>query len=110
MAQNFFLERFGLYLTKSKNGFAIVFSNLAQKGSGFFFKARKFFFCQMAYIYLPNSCGRPKCLDFVITTYSYPLIKGKGAVFNRLWYSFKKEINLFFFGRGGISSPKFISV
>ena len=35
---NFFLERFGLYLTKSKNGFPIVFSNLAQKGSRVFFK------------------------------------------------------------------------
>ena len=33
-----FLERFGSYLTKSKNGFPIAFSNLAQKGSGFFFK------------------------------------------------------------------------
>ena len=29
---NFFLEHFGLYLTKSKNGFPIVFSNLVQKG------------------------------------------------------------------------------
>ena len=34
---NFFLERFGLYLKKSKNKFPIVFSNLARKGPGFFF-------------------------------------------------------------------------
>ena len=34
---NFFLERFSPYLTKSKNGFPIVFSNLARKGSRFFF-------------------------------------------------------------------------
>ena len=29
----FFLEHFGYYLTKSKNGFPIAFSNLARKGS-----------------------------------------------------------------------------
>ena len=32
----YFLERLGLYLTESKNGFPIVFSNIARKGSGFF--------------------------------------------------------------------------
>ena len=30
----------------------------------------------MAFIYLLNSCGGPQSLDVVITTYSYPLIKG----------------------------------
>ena len=30
------LERFGLYLAKSKNGFPIVFSSLARKVLGFF--------------------------------------------------------------------------
>ena len=36
---NFFLEPFVQYLTKSKNGFPIVFSNLARKGSGVFFSS-----------------------------------------------------------------------
>ena len=31
---NFFLERFGQYLKKSKNGFPIVFSNLARPMGG----------------------------------------------------------------------------
>ena len=62
------LERFGPYLTKSKNGFSIVFSNLAWKGSRVFFQARNYFFCQMACIYLPNSHGGPQSLNFVITT------------------------------------------
>ena len=35
---NFLLERFSLYLTKSKNGFPIVFSHLARKVSGFLLK------------------------------------------------------------------------
>ena len=39
-----FLERFCLYLTKSKNGFPIVFPNLARKGSTVFFQARKLIF------------------------------------------------------------------
>ena len=30
----------------------------------------------MACIYLLNSCGDPRSLDFVITTYSYPLRLG----------------------------------
>ena len=38
------LERFSLYFQKSKNGFPIVFSNLARKGSRFFFPARKLIF------------------------------------------------------------------
>ena len=33
----FFLEQFGQYFKKSKNGFPIVFSNLARKGPGFIF-------------------------------------------------------------------------
>ena len=39
-----FLECFGLYLTKSKNGFPIVISNLARKGSGFFQDRKLIFF------------------------------------------------------------------
>ena len=46
------LECFDLYLTKSKNGFTIVFSNLARKGSRVFFQARKL-------IYLPNGLYLP---------------------------------------------------
>ena len=66
------MERFCPYLTKSNNGFPIVFSNFVQKGSGFFFfKLGSYFFYQMACIYL--SRGGPWSLDFVITTYSYPL-------------------------------------
>ena len=43
----FFLERFGLYFTKSKNGFPIVFSSLARKGSKFFFfKLGSYFFAK----------------------------------------------------------------
>ena len=73
---NFFVERFGLYLTKSKNGLPNVFSNLARKGSRvFFFKLGSKFFCQRACINLLNSRGGPQSLDFVITTYSYPLLK-----------------------------------
>ena len=41
---NFILERFSLYLTKPKNGFPIVFSNLARRGSRVFFQARKLIF------------------------------------------------------------------
>ena len=41
---NFFFERFDLYLTKSKNEFPTVFSNIARKGSGFLFQARKLIF------------------------------------------------------------------
>ena len=48
------MERFGLYLTKSKNGFPIVFSNLARKGSGVFFQARKLIFLPNG-LYLPNN-------------------------------------------------------
>ena len=62
----------------------------------------------MACIYLPNSCGGPKCLDFVITTYSYPLIKGKGAVFKRLWCSFKKEIIQFFWEGGFVHQDLYL--
>ena len=49
---NFFVERFGLHLTKSKNGFPIVFSNLARKGSRGFFQARNL-------ISLPNGLYLP---------------------------------------------------
>ena len=38
------LNFFWSVLTKSKNGFTIVFSNLAQKGSRGFVQARKLFF------------------------------------------------------------------
>ena len=34
-------------------------------------------FCQMACIYLLNSHEDPQSLDFVITTYSYPLLLGQ---------------------------------
>ena len=58
---NFFLERFGQYLKKSKNGFPIVFSNLARKGSGVFFQARKLIFLPNG-LYLPTKqpWGSPK--------------------------------------------------
>ena len=69
----FFFERFGQYLKKSKNGFPIVFSNLARKGSRGFFQARKLIF--LPTIYLLNSRGGTQSFDFVITTYSYPLLK-----------------------------------
>ena len=49
------MGRFDLYLTKSKNEFPIVFSNLAQKGSRVFFKARK----------LLNSRWGPQILNFL---------------------------------------------
>ena len=55
-----FLESCGLYITKSKNRFPIVFSNLAQKGSRVFFQARKQIF------YLLNSRGGPQSFDFDI--------------------------------------------
>ena len=56
-----FVERFGPYLTKSKNGFPIVFSNLAQKGSRVFFQARKLIFLPNG-LYLPTKqpWGYPK--------------------------------------------------
>ena len=62
------LERFGLYLTKSKNGFPIVFSNLVRKGSEFFLKLG-------SYLFLPNGFYSPtkQSFDFDIT-YFYPLI------------------------------------
>ena len=65
------LKKFGAIrciFNKVKNGFPIVFSNLALKGSGFFFKLESKFYCQMACIYLLNSHGGPQSLDFVITT------------------------------------------
>ena len=46
------LDCFGLYLTKSKNGFSIVFSNLVRKGSRGFFQARK-------QIFSPNGLFHP---------------------------------------------------
>ena len=70
----FLIECFGLYLTKSKNGFPIVLSNLARKGSRGFFQERKLIFvCQMACIYLLNSHGGTRSFDFDIT-YFYPII------------------------------------
>ena len=47
-----FLERFGQYFKKSKNGFPIVFSNLARKGSGVHFHAR-------VLIFSPNALYKP---------------------------------------------------
>ena len=44
----FFSGAFRPIFNQVKNGFPIVFSNLVRKGSGFFFKAWKLFFCQMA--------------------------------------------------------------
>ena len=60
-SSKFFLERFGQYLKKSKNGFPIVFSNLARKGSGVFFQARKLIFLPNG-LYLPTKqpWGYPK--------------------------------------------------
>ena len=57
----FFVERLGLYFTKSKNGFPIVFSNLARKGSRGFFQARKLIFLPNG-LYLPTKqpWGSPK--------------------------------------------------
>ena len=59
--KNFFLERFGQYLKKSKNGFPIVFSNLAREGSRGFFQARKLIFFPNG-LYLPTKqpWGSPK--------------------------------------------------
>ena len=65
-------HHFGLYLTKPKIGFPIVFSNLARKVSGFFSSKEANFFL-MDFIYLLYSRDGPWSLDFVITTYSYPL-------------------------------------
>ena len=50
-----------LYLTKSKNGFPIVFSNLAQNGSRVFFQGRKLIFLPNG-LYLPTKqpWGSPK--------------------------------------------------
>ena len=75
----FFLERFGQYLKKSKNGFPIVFSNLARKGSGFFFQARKLIFLPNG-LYLPTKqpWGYPKFWfwhHIFIYNYSYPLLR-----------------------------------
>ena len=70
---NFFLERFGQYLIKSKNEFPIVFSNLARKGSRVFFQARRLISCQLACIYLLNSRGGTRSFDFDIT-FLYPII------------------------------------
>ena len=55
------LKRFGQYFQKSTNGFPIVFSNLARKGSGFFFQARKLIFLPNG-LYLPTKqpWGYPK--------------------------------------------------
>ena len=39
-----------------------------------FFQPRNLIFFQMACVYLLNSRDGPQSLDFVITTYSYPLL------------------------------------
>ena len=67
---NLVLECFCPNFYKSKNGFPIACSNLAQKGYVFFLlQPRKLIFCQMACIYLLNSRGGPKSFDFDITFY-----------------------------------------
>ena len=69
-----------IYYSKKKlecfGQFPIVFSNLARRVQGFFCKLGSWFFPQMACIYLLNSRGGPRRLDFVITTYRYPLLIG----------------------------------
>ena len=59
----FFFGAFRLNLTKSKNLFPIVFSNLAGKGSGNFFQTRKRIFLPNG-LYLPikQPWGSPKFL------------------------------------------------
>ena len=66
-----------VYIKKKsiKKGFLIVFSNLLQKGSGFFLKLGSKFVCQMARIYLLNSPEGPQWFSYAITTYSYPLLE-----------------------------------
>ena len=59
-----------------KMDFPLYFQILRGRVQGFFFKLGSKFFCQMACIYLLNSRGGTQSLDFVITTYSYPLIIG----------------------------------
>ena len=50
-----------------------IFKSCAEGFKGFFQARKLIFVCQMACIYLLNSRGGPRCLDFVITTYRYPL-------------------------------------
>ena len=55
----------------------LLYFQILRKGSRIFFQARKLIFCQMACIYLLNSCGGPQSFDFDITyfsNYSYPLL------------------------------------
>ena len=59
-----FLEHFGHYLKKSKNGFPIIVSNLARKGSGFFYMLECYFFHKMTCINLLNNRAGVK-LDIV---------------------------------------------
>ena len=72
------MERFGIYL-KSKNGFRIVFSNLARKGSGFFsLLGSLFFFANGLYLPTKQPWGSPKFWfwhHILISNYSYPLLR-----------------------------------
>ena len=93
------MKRFGLYLTKSNNLFPIAFSNVARKGLGFFFQARKLiFFCQMACSYLLNSHGGTQSFDFDNTYFiynnSYPLLKE--SFLHTILFNQKSYKNLFF--------------
>ena len=56
----FFLEAFRAVFKKGKNGFSIVFLNLARKGSGVYFHATVLFFHQMPCINLLNNRGSTK--------------------------------------------------
>ena len=60
-SKTFFFESVGSYLTKSKNALSIAFSNLAWKGLGFFFQAKKLNFLPNG-LYLPTKqpWGSPK--------------------------------------------------
>ena len=53
--------------------FLLYFQILRKMVPGFFCQARKLVFCQIVFIYLLNSCGSPRYLDFDIT-FLYPII------------------------------------
>ena len=70
-----FLERFGLYLTKSKKWISHCIFKSCTARLRVFFKARKLIlFHKISCIFLLISHGGPQSLDFVITTYSYSLV------------------------------------
>ena len=75
---NYYYKKIGafwLIFNKVKKWISHGILKSCMEGFGFFFfKLGSLFFCQMACIYLLNSHVGPRCLNFVITTYSYPLL------------------------------------